>query len=134
MGLQASSGCDAGSINKNRSNRVTATGFDSDVLVGTATFIRATGLKEVHKAHIYGVYVTPSHRGQRVGRDLINEVLTRARRDPRVEQILLAVASDNVAAKRTYVAAGFTAFGMEPRALKVGDRYVDEDHMILRLG
>jgi len=28
---------------------------------------------------------------------------------------------------------GFVPFGIEPRALKAGDEYIDEEHMILRL-
>ncbi len=107
--------------------------FESDGLVGTAAFIRDKGAKDSHKAHIYGVYVTGSERGKGMGGALIADVIARAKRDPRVEQILLAVASDNHAAKRTYLTAGFQIFGVEPYALKIGDRYVDEDHMILRL-
>jgi len=107
--------------------------YEEGLLVGTATFIRSTGAKESHKAHIYGVYVTDSQRGKGIGRALIAEVIARAKQDPRVEQILLAVASNNDAAKRTYVSLGFEAFGHEPNALKVSGKYVDEDHMILRL-
>ena len=34
---------------------------------------------------------------------------------------------------RMYRKAGFEVYGTEPRALKVGSRYVDEHHMILRI-
>jgi ribosomal protein S18 acetylase RimI-like enzyme len=37
-------------------------GFDHDALVGMAMFVREPGLKERHKGHIYGVYVTAAHR------------------------------------------------------------------------
>jgi hypothetical protein len=28
---------------------------------------------------------------------------------------------------------GFASFGVEPRAMRVGDRFYDEEHMVLRL-
>src|SRR5260370_40250393 len=40
-------------------------------LVGIATFVRETKLKEKHKGHIYGVYVTPSQRRNGIGRALL---------------------------------------------------------------
>jgi hypothetical protein len=38
--------------------------FEGDELIGIATFIRETGLKERHKGRIFGVYVTASWRGK----------------------------------------------------------------------
>jgi hypothetical protein len=37
------------------------------------------------------------------------------------------------AAKQLYRSFGFEVYGTEPRGLKVGSSYVDEDHMILPL-
>ena len=51
-----------------------------------------------------------------------------------VEQIILAVAAPQAAAVALYRSLGFVSFGREPRALKIGDSYVDEEYMILRLG
>jgi ribosomal protein S18 acetylase RimI-like enzyme len=108
--------------------------FDGDALVGVATFIRETGLKERHKGRIYGVYVSAAYRGLDVGRGLLHELLERTKRDASLEQILLSVGSEQGAAKGLYSSFGFQVYGTEPRALKVGSTYVDEDHMILRLG
>jgi ribosomal protein S18 acetylase RimI-like enzyme len=102
-------------------------------LVGTATFARETGFKERHKGRIYGVYVTSSQRRNGVGRALIRALLDRAKQDSSLEQILLAVATRQNAAKQLYRCCGFESFGTEPNALKVGLTYTDEDHMILRL-
>jgi len=102
-------------------------------LIGMATFLRETGLKERHKGRIYGVFVSASYRGQGVGRALLGELLTRAKLDASLEQILLSVGSGQGAAKGLYCSFGFERYGTEPRALKVGSTYVDEDHMILRL-
>jgi ribosomal protein S18 acetylase RimI-like enzyme len=49
-----------------------------------------------------------------------------------VEQVLLSVAATQEAAIRLYRSLGFEPFGREPRALKIGNRYVDEEYMILR--
>ncbi|PYX44626.1 MAG: GNAT family N-acetyltransferase [Acidobacteria bacterium] len=107
--------------------------FDRDALIGMATFIREKGRKERHKGHIYGVYVAPSHRRQGVGRQLIDALLKKASADLSLEQILLAVSSRQPGARQLYRNFGFETFGIEPRALKIANEYVDEEHMILRL-
>src|SRR5580693_2333228 len=44
--------------------------FEDGELVGMATFMRETGLKERHKGRIYAVYVTLAQRSKGVGRAL----------------------------------------------------------------
>jgi ribosomal protein S18 acetylase RimI-like enzyme len=107
--------------------------FESDSLVGTAGCFREQGAKLRHKAIIWGVYVAPEARGRGVGRALVEAAVATARSWDEVEEVRLSVASDNVAACRLYRALGFVVYGVEPRALKLPDRYVDEDHMVLRL-
>lgn len=107
--------------------------FDGKQLTGSVTLIREKGLKERHKATIYGVFVKPAYRGNGIGRALIAGTIQRAKSDATLEQILLAVATCQTAARNLYAHIGFTSFGIEPRALKVADRYVDEEHMILRI-
>ena len=107
--------------------------FDQNALIAIATFIREKGRKERHKGHIYGVYVATAHRRRGVGRQLMDALLTRAMTDPSIEQILLAVSSHQSGARELYRSFRFETFGIEPRALKIGDVYADEEHMILRL-
>jgi ribosomal protein S18 acetylase RimI-like enzyme len=107
--------------------------FEEGTLVGTATFVRDTGLKQRHKGHIYGVYTAPAQRRKGVGRALIASVLERAGKDSSLEQILLAVTTSRDAARQLYRGFGFETFGTEPRALKVGSSYIDQEHMMLRL-
>jgi len=107
--------------------------FEEGVLVGMMTFVRDTGVKDRHKGRIYGVYVTSAQRGNGVGRALIEALIDRAKRDASLEQILLAVATVQNAARQLYRSCGFEIFGIEPNALKVASEYVDEDHMILRI-
>ena len=102
-------------------------------LIGIATFARDSGIKERHKGHIYGVYVSAARRRLRVGKSLIQAILDRVRQDSSLEQILLAVTTGQSAAQALYRSFGFEKYGTEPRALKVGDQYVDEDCLILLL-
>lgn len=107
--------------------------FQDGKLIGVASFAREAGLKERHKGRVLGVYVASSHRGKGVGRKLIHTLIKTASQDPSLEQLLLAVATTQTAAKHLYRSCGFETFGTEPNALKVGGRYLDEDYMILRL-
>jgi len=107
--------------------------FEDGKLVGTVTFMRETGLKEKHKGRIYAVYVSAGQREKGVGKALLAALLENARQDPSLQQILLSVATTQVAAKKLYRSFGFATFGTEPDSLKIGSAYVDEDHMILRV-
>lgn len=107
--------------------------FDNGKLIGAVTFMREKGLKESHKGRIYSVYVSAAHRGKGVGHALIAALLETAKRDSSLEQILLSVATPQNAARHLYRSFGFETYGTEPRSLKVGSTYIDEDHMILRI-
>ncbi len=107
--------------------------FEGDELVGIATFIREKGIKERHKGRIYGVYVTAAERRKTVGYQLMSVLLKKAKEDSSLEQILLAVGSRQHGARRLYRELGFESYGTEPKALKVGSEYIDEEHMILQL-
>ena len=85
--------------------------FEDGKLVGTVTFMRETGLKEKHKGRIYAVYVSAEQRGKGVGKALLAALLGRARQDPSLQQILLSVASTQIAAKKMYRSFGFETFG-----------------------
>lgn len=107
--------------------------FDGDTLVGIARFARHEGLKERHKGYVYGLYVTPTHRGGGIAGALMAALIDRAKDEPGLEQVLLSVAVSQEAARRLYRSFGFETFGTEPNSLKVGATYLDEDHMILRI-
>jgi ribosomal protein S18 acetylase RimI-like enzyme len=102
-------------------------------LAGSVGCLREDWPKERHKASIWGMYVAPEARGRGVGQALLGAAVEQARRWEGVEQIHLAGAADNDAARRLYRAAGFVVWGREPHALKLPDRYVDEEHMVLVL-
>jgi len=105
--------------------------FEGERLIGTAGFYRENGLKTRHKGRIWGVYVTGQVRGKGVGRDLLRALLQRAASIEGIEQIELTVATPQAAATALYRSLGFESFGREPRALRIGDRYLDEEYMVL---
>jgi len=81
-----------------------------------------------HKGTLWGMYVRESARGSGLSEAIVNAVLKHAER--RVEQVLLAVASRNGRAIRFYERLGFKSYATEPRAMKVGQTYVDELLMV----
>lgn len=115
-------------------NNFTLGAFDGEErLVGIVTFFRESRPKIDHKANIYSVYVDSDVRKQGVGRRLMVELIAWARLLPGLEILNLTVTSNNVAAKRLYESLGFICYGTEPKAMKLGDEYLDEDLMILML-
>jgi ribosomal protein S18 acetylase RimI-like enzyme len=107
--------------------------FEAGLLVGMAGFYPERGLKSRHKGRIWGVYVTPAKRGEGVGRKVLQTALDRGAATPGIAQILLSVTATQTAAIALYRSLGFESFGREPRALKIGDQFVDEEFMILPL-
>lgn len=103
-----------------------AGGFTGTVGLG---FHRAGQMR--HKGFVWGMYVRPGARGAGLGRALLQAAIAHAA--GRVEELRLDVVVGNTAALALYRAAGFTAYGTEPRALKLGETYLDEVLMALRL-
>jgi ribosomal protein S18 acetylase RimI-like enzyme len=124
----------AARLGSDAANNFVVGAFVDGVLVGTGGFYSSKNLKERHKGHIWRVYVTAAMRGSGVGRNIMNAVLDRAASVEGIEQIRLLVATTQAAAMGLYQSLGFQSFGRERRALKIGERYVDEEHMVLHLG
>src|SRR4051794_39682003 len=77
-------------------------------LVGFVGFEREEGRKNRHKGSIWGMFVAPESRGQGIGRELLGALIARARQQEGLEQIILAVVSENAPARALYRAHGFT--------------------------
>lgn len=103
-------------------------------LVGMAGFYRDRGAKLRHKGHVWGVYVTAGMRGKGIARSMFRTLMARAGNIEGIAQIVLSVTKTQAAAIALYRSLGFRPFGCEPRALKIGDRYVDEEYMVVFLG
>jgi RimJ/RimL family protein N-acetyltransferase len=111
---------------------VTLGAFDPG-LVGMVGLLRDSGRKMQHKAMIWGMYTVPEVRGRGVGRALLGAILAHARTVPGLEQVYLTVVTTQPIARALYESFDFVPYGVEPRALKLGDRYLDEALMVLRL-
>ena len=111
---------------------VTLGAFDPD-LVGTVGLLRESGLKMQHKAMVWGVYTVPEVRGRGVGRALLTAILAHARTVPGLEQVHLTVTTVNPIAQALYESFGFVTYGVEPRSLRLAERYLDERLMVLML-
>jgi RimJ/RimL family protein N-acetyltransferase len=105
--------------------------FVDSELVGMVGFYRELRLKRRHRGGIWGMFVAPSNRSRGIGRALLDEALRRAATIPGLRCVHLSVAATQASARRLYSNAGFRSYGIEPEALMVGDRYIDEEHMIL---
>ena len=102
-------------------------------LVGIVSLFRSPRLKTRHKALLGGMYVAPEARGNSVGKALLEHTLSYARTMDGLEDVTLAVTVGNDAARRLYLDAGFVPYGVEPRYIKLGNRYFDIEWMILSL-
>lgn len=106
--------------------------FDSDNPVGMAGIVRQENPKMRHKAFLWGMYISASHRGQGIGAKLVENILDVAKKSDTIIQVHLTVVSENAGAIQLYKKFGFETWGKEPRAFKTPDGYADELHMVLK--
>ena len=106
--------------------------FIDEELVGIAGLRREALAQVRHKATLWGVFISPDYRRAGLARRLFAHVVSHARKQG-VLQIHLCVNADNARARHLYRSLGFSPFGLEPRAMRIGDSYFDEEHMVLRL-
>ena len=106
-----------------RQNTVFGGWRDASILGCAGLMIPATSKKK-HKGVLWGMYVVPQARASGLAAALVAKVIEEAART--VEDLTLSVITTNLAATRLYSRAGFTPYGVEPRALKIGDQYYDD--------
>jgi ribosomal protein S18 acetylase RimI-like enzyme len=107
--------------------------FKDGVLIGMVTLIPEGKEKLKHKATIFAMYVTPGHRGNGIGKALLEAAISQAREIEGIKKINLGVVSINRRAKELYVKSGFNTYGVEEKALKIKNVYFDEEYMTLFL-
>ena len=105
--------------------------IDDAPLAGVVGFRMHGTTKIRHKGMLWGMYVRPDARGTGLAASLVQHVIELGR--PFLQDILLTVVASNAAACRLYRKAGFEQYGLEQRALKVGNDYYDEALMALSL-
>jgi ribosomal protein S18 acetylase RimI-like enzyme len=111
---------------------VTLGAFRGKALGAMAGLVVSQHLKTRHTGTIVAVYVDPTHRRHGLGRAVI-EALLEASRAAGLLTVCLTVSVGNVGARRLYTGLGFVPCGLMRRTLRVGNRFVDEEHMALDL-
>ncbi|WP_423409419.1 GNAT family N-acetyltransferase [Heyndrickxia sp. MSNUG] len=107
--------------------------FENGSLIGVVTLFPDGKRKMKHRASIFAMYVAAQARGKGVGKRLVEIAIEQARELGRIEQIHLQVVTSNESAKRLYSSLGFEVYGLEKRALRIGDTYYDEELRVLFL-
>lgn len=108
--------------------------FEKNELVGIITLYKDKLYKLSHRAHIGGMYVSPSKRSLGIGKVLMEEAIKKAKGIEGLEQVYLAVVSTNESAKKLYSSLEFKVFGTEKKGLRLENNiYFDVDYMILFL-
>jgi GNAT superfamily N-acetyltransferase len=106
-------------------------GFCDGALCGLAGLEIPQPRSKRHKGILFGVYVCPDRRRAGLGAALVGSVIEHAR--SRVEQLHAAVVTTAAPARALYRKLGFVPYGVEPRGLKVGEQYFDQELLVLRL-
>lgn len=82
-----------------------------------------------HKATLFGLYVSQTMRGQGLGEQLVQAVLSLAEEEPDIKVVELTVSANSDAALALYRRCGFEQSGLEDCAIRVGEAYYDRVHM-----
>jgi ribosomal protein S18 acetylase RimI-like enzyme len=106
--------------------------FVGPTLLGVVGLRTHDDAKQRHKAILWGMYVRHEARKYGLGERLVEAAVADA--SDRVEQIQLAVVTENEAARQLYAKAGFVAYGHQVKALKQDGRYHDDILMVKFLG
>lgn len=123
----------AAKLRENESDIAAAFNEDRTRLLASAGVVRLDPKKTRHRALIWGVYVTPTARGQGLGRAVMTLAINSARSWPGVECIWRSVSDRTPAARALYESLGFKVWGTEPDAIRINGESAHEHHMHLRL-
>lgn len=103
--------------------------FNDDEIVGSVGLYRETTVKAQHKGTIWGMYVKPQYRAQGIGKKLLTAALEFAKSNMKLKKVDLSVESSRVSAKKLYSSMGFKKWGHEEYAIKIEDKFFDEEYM-----
>ena len=105
--------------------------FVGETLAGTVGLALEPRAKSRHKGKVIGMYVAPEFARRGIARALLRHLIAVARQERELEQLVLTVTHSNESARLLYESEGFRSFGIEPRAIRVANRYYDKNHMVL---
>lgn len=120
-------------VQSNTPDNFTLGAFDDAKLIGVVTFKRLGENREKlrHKGLLSRLIVSQEYRKKGVGKQLVAEVILRARKIEGIEQINLTVIPTNEQAKKLYEQFGFKTYASEVNAIKWKGQYFREDQMVL---
>lgn len=130
--------CDAAHMRESLANpeNVVVGAFAGGSLIASVGVMRSPRAKFRHTAHIWGVYVTPQHRGKGLAREVMLAAIGTARAWPGVVCVRLSASALSTTARALYESLGFVTWGIEPDYLRQpespGEKGPDEHHMVLR--
>jgi len=100
-------------------------------LVGCIGFWRWPSVKAKHEGTVWGMYVKPEFRRQKIAAALIEAVIAHAK--TLVIQLQLSCVTSNVGAIKLYEKYGFKSYAIESRSMKMNETFYDEFRMIKKL-
>jgi ribosomal protein S18 acetylase RimI-like enzyme len=103
--------------------------FEDKQLVSIASMKTMSRLKCSHVGEIWGVYTIPDARGKGYSSQLLKHLLTDAKH--KVDHCILTCTTTNQGAFHIYQKLGFRVYGIDNKAIKVGENYYDEYMMTL---
>jgi ribosomal protein S18 acetylase RimI-like enzyme len=101
-------------------------------LVGAVGVYRELTVKSMHKAHLWGLYMSGAYRRRGFGTLLVEAAVAFARSLDGVGQVQLSVSAAAPEAAALYKKVGFVTWGLEPGALRIHGADVAEQHMQLK--
>lgn len=107
--------------------------FVDDQLVGMVGFFRPTKPTLGHKGHIWGMFMNPEWRGHGLAGKLLDDLINRVRKLPRVEKLQLTTTNQYKAAISLYKSRGFQIIATEEQSIRVGNTRYDELYMSMNL-
>ena len=100
--------------------------------VGFAGMTLEENPRFAHAGYLWGVFVAPGHRGQRLADQLV-EACVAVAKTRGLRLVRLGVGTFNPRAIACYLRCGFSIYGIEAESMAAGDRYIDEFMMHRRL-
>lgn len=107
--------------------------FRGDRLVGAVSCERDPRSKVRHIGHVVGMMVHADEQRRGTGSAMLDALIERAAADGELHQLTLSVTAGSGPAERLYARAGFVPYGLLPRAIRVGGRFLDKRHLVLNL-
>ena len=98
--------------------------FDGEALVGFATYGQFRPQSGYHLSVEHSIYLMATHRGQGIGRQLLEAIVDRARSEG-MHTIIGVIDSANTASRQLHESAGFELVGTLPEVGRKFDRWLD---------